>query len=604
VHRWRATQTLEDAMQCRFAAAAAAAAAAAVVLFTALPTVHAQCAYSVYNGHAVDGWFAGLPEATVTAREYAFGNPAINMGASDILCTEPSPGDTAQGNGCPGLTGYAAGDGLVMVDANWGNLGAVGCPTDACPPPGCGTGDAVIVLLLSGSFGEGSASHSAVYLLVSVGYEGAMGMFLIEAAHQVDASGTWFTPLDAHVLVPPAIASFDAVSGAVELAWTAATLDDDCSPTSVGGAMLGTCTDYPGAVRPTLGAYNVYRTQGPCSAPPATGAAAAWTFVGATTATTWTDTIAPASLPTGECAWYALGLGSGGLSTDWVSANSAPVSFPAPPECMAGAECDDAEPCTADACASGACTHAAAPDGTSCADGDACNGDEACAGGVCVPGAPPTCPAPGPCVGATCEAAGGCTSNPFQDGTACIDPSFGSGACGGGVCVPFTPPGCTAAWECDDAFACTTDSCDAAGMCLHALVSGCCAFDGDCAPGEVCTANACVGAAGTDAGMGGTDAGAGMSGTDAGAGGSDAGTSGSDASAQGSDASAQGSDASAEGSDASAEGSDAAIAPEPPAGACGCAVAAGEREDAEVPVALLLLLAMVAVRTTRRARGA
>ncbi len=40
----------------------------------------------------------------------------------------------------------------------------------------------------------------------------------------------------------------------------------------------------------------------------------------------------------------------------------------------ADADCDDANPCTVDACSGGACVHSAAPDGTQCDDGNECTG--------------------------------------------------------------------------------------------------------------------------------------------------------------------------------------------------------------------------------------
>ncbi|HEX7668710.1 MAG TPA: hypothetical protein VF395_03960, partial [Polyangiaceae bacterium] len=59
------------------------------------------------------------------------------------------------------------------------------------------------------------------------------------------------------------------------------------------------------------------------------------------------------------------------------------------PDGTCSTSCDDANPCTADACVSGACTHVAVPAGTSCSDGNACTTSDTCAGGVCVGGAAP-----------------------------------------------------------------------------------------------------------------------------------------------------------------------------------------------------------------------
>ncbi len=59
--------------------------------------------------------------------------------------------------------------------------------------------------------------------------------------------------------------------------------------------------------------------------------------------------------------------------------------------------CDDGNPCTVDGCdVTGACTHSAAPDGTSCEDGNPCTMEDACNSGVCS-GRPVVCGADTPC---------------------------------------------------------------------------------------------------------------------------------------------------------------------------------------------------------------
>jgi hypothetical protein len=57
-----------------------------------------------------------------------------------------------------------------------------------------------------------------------------------------------------------------------------------------------------------------------------------------------------------------------------------------PSECATPGACDDANPCTDDACAGGQCQHAdnAAP----CDDGSVCTTGDACGNGVCIPGVP------------------------------------------------------------------------------------------------------------------------------------------------------------------------------------------------------------------------
>lgn len=54
------------------------------------------------------------------------------------------------------------------------------------------------------------------------------------------------------------------------------------------------------------------------------------------------------------------------------------------PDCAVSSDCDDANPCTTDACDAGACTHGIAPSGTACVDGNACSTGDHCEAGTCV----------------------------------------------------------------------------------------------------------------------------------------------------------------------------------------------------------------------------
>ena len=54
------------------------------------------------------------------------------------------------------------------------------------------------------------------------------------------------------------------------------------------------------------------------------------------------------------------------------------------PGCTSNMDCDDANPCTNDACIDEACTHTVVADGSSCDDGRFCNGEEFCWSGTCV----------------------------------------------------------------------------------------------------------------------------------------------------------------------------------------------------------------------------
>jgi uncharacterized repeat protein (TIGR01451 family) len=153
--------------------------------------------------------------------------------------------------------------------------------------------------------------------------------------------------------------------------------------------------------------------------------------------------------------------------------------------CASDADCDDANPCTADACGSGACSSTVDPACTPCAtsadcadDGNACT-TETCTAGVCTRTQDPACPA--------CTLDADC-----NDGDACT-----TDACVAGLCSAMIVPGCTTCSsdaDCaDDGDACTVATC-AAGACSAVLAPACsaCATDADCNDGNPCTSDACV----------------------------------------------------------------------------------------------------------------
>ena len=85
-----------------------------------------------------------------------------------------------------------------------------------------------------------------------------------------------------------------------------------------------------------------------------------------------------------------------------------------------GVDCNDGNPCTADACAAGGrCPHGPAPDGTGCSDLDACTVGDACQAGVCIPGRPATCRDAGSCTVDTCDSDLGCLYSPRDDDQSC-----------------------------------------------------------------------------------------------------------------------------------------------------------------------------------------
>jgi hypothetical protein len=123
-----------------------------------------------------------------------------------------------------------------------------------------------------------------------------------------------------------------------------------------------------------------------------------------------------------------------------------------PVPCQSNADCDDADACTSDLCASGTCGHTDVS--AACADTDPCTND-------------------------ACDPAQGCVSVPHTG--ACDDGLFCTvgDTCAGGTCSG-TPRNCA------DAHACTADACsEAADACTHAP------SDAACNDGNACTQDVC-----------------------------------------------------------------------------------------------------------------
>lgn len=184
--------------------------------------------------------------------------------------------------------------------------------------------------------------------------------------------------------------------------------------------------------------------------------------------------------------------------------------------------CDDGSPCTEDACAEGACTHAVlpgycriagtcwtegqpAPDdpckrclpnesadtwsatlGKACDDGDPCTEDDLCGPAGCI-GSVTDCDDGEPCTTDGCGATG-CTHSPLtgacalDNGNPCT-----AGTCDKGTCVvsPVSGP-----CPLDDGNPCTAGACQD-GACVSAPTSGPCDDGQPCTIGDTCVAGAC-----------------------------------------------------------------------------------------------------------------
>ncbi|MCO4763566.1 MAG: hypothetical protein KC502_18795, partial [Myxococcales bacterium] len=163
-----------------------------------------------------------------------------------------------------------------------------------------------------------------------------------------------------------------------------------------------------------------------------------------------------------KCAGYNF---YGQLGNGATSHSNVPVLVAAP--CSTAATCNDGDPCTADACVTGACVYKPAS-GASCTDGNACTTADVCQAGKCVGKA------------VVCDDKNACTV-----GDACFVDAKGLATCKPGVLT-----------KCNDNDKCTSDSCDAVtGKCVFKPIDGCtqtCKIDADCDDQNQCTQNSCA----------------------------------------------------------------------------------------------------------------
>ena len=163
--------------------------------------------------------------------------------------------------------------------------------------------------------------------------------------------------------------------------------------------------------------------------------------------------------------------------------------------CTAGAckavktvTCNDTNACTDDACdpTTGQCLATAKVDGVACDDGNACSEKDACKAGACKAGDATTCNDGNPCTDDGCDPKNGCTKTPNK--ATCSDGSCKLGACAEGTCKLGDKVGC------DDGNPCTTDACDTvANKCTYTAAANgsTCGAAGPCTEKSVCQSGKC-----------------------------------------------------------------------------------------------------------------
>ena len=156
-------------------------------------------------------------------------------------------------------------------------------------------------------------------------------------------------------------------------------------------------------------------------------------------------------------------------------------------QCEAGLpdNCDDGNPCTDDSCeAEAGCLHV--PNTAPCDDQNKCTTTDTCVAEECQGMGEMDCDDGNVCTDDGCASAEGCTHSPntdeCNDGNQCtLLDTCQDGACAG-----------SGEQDCDDEDPCTTDSCDPAAGCLHALASGVACDDKNaCTLGDLCAEGIC-----------------------------------------------------------------------------------------------------------------
>jgi hypothetical protein len=160
---------------------------------------------------------------------------------------------------------------------------------------------------------------------------------------------------------------------------------------------------------------------------------------------------------------------------------------------------DDGNPCTNDVCSNGSCTHPTKANGSACGSNSAtdCDNPDTCAGGVCVSNYRANgtvCTDDGSsCTYDRCNATGQCAHPNKTNGTICDDGNAATAGdvCANGVCAGTSTAECVTAADCNDANACTTDSCSG-GSCQHVNNTGPCPDDGNECTNDTCGSGVCT----------------------------------------------------------------------------------------------------------------
>jgi len=149
--------------------------------------------------------------------------------------------------------------------------------------------------------------------------------------------------------------------------------------------------------------------------------------------------------------------------------------------------CDDKNPCTVNTCDAKAGCQATKSDGAGCDDDNPCTVGDACKDGKCGEGAPKVCKTSDPCLTAKCDQTSGkCKYKGKPKGAPCDDGSkcTKSDGCDDGDCLGKVI-------NCDDGNPCTDDACKQAEGCTYSDTKGPCSDGTACTIGDICAAGQC-----------------------------------------------------------------------------------------------------------------
>jgi len=156
-------------------------------------------------------------------------------------------------------------------------------------------------------------------------------------------------------------------------------------------------------------------------------------------------------------------------------------------KCLPGTAvvCDDGNVCTTDSCSpSAGCIYAM--NSVACDDGSICTIGDHCSLGVCIWSEKLTCDDGNSCTDDSCAPKAGCQFVPNQ--TACSDGNACTlnDTCAAAWCKPGKPA------DCDDKNPCTDDSCDPVVGCVHTANTLPCTDGSACTVGDTCKLGQCV----------------------------------------------------------------------------------------------------------------